>query len=139
MRQNDESNTHERNESEGMMDDAEDLECAPGSSSDIPIATPVKPSRVEILIDAPDGRAETRVHTPVRKKPTKRRNTGVHFEEPALKVKIVDDGDDDGMAEKFDVATPTGAYYFGPHGDKMPVTPERELPTTRSQTSLSVR
>ena len=94
-RQNDESNTHERNVNEDMMDDAEDLECAPGSSSDIRIATPVKLSRPEILIDAPDGRAETRVHTPVRKKPTKRRNTGVHFEEPDLKVKIVDDREDD--------------------------------------------
>ena len=38
------------------------------------------------------------------------------------------DVDDDDMAEKFEMATPTGANYFGPHGDKMPVTPERELP-----------
>ena len=53
----------------------------------------------------------------------------MHFEEPDLKVKIVDDGDDDGMAEKFDMATPKGATDFGPHGDKMPVTPQRELPT----------
>ena len=56
------------------------------------------------------------MHTPVRKKPTKRRNTGVHFEEPDLKVKIVDNEEDDGMAEKFDLATPTGANEFGPHG-----------------------
>ena len=97
--QNDESNTHERNENENNMGDAEDLECAPGSSSDIRIATPVKPSRPEILIDAPDGRSETRVHTPVRKKPVKRRNTGVHFEERDLKVKIVDDEEYDGMAD----------------------------------------
>ena len=69
------------------------------------------------------------MHTHVRKKPTKRRNTGVHFKEPDLKVKIVDDGEDDGMAEKFDMSTPTGTHEFGPHGDKMPVTPERELPT----------
>ena len=33
---------NERSENENMMDDAEDLECAPGSSSDIRIATPVK-------------------------------------------------------------------------------------------------
>ena len=50
----------------------------------------------------------------------------MHLEEPDLKVKIVDDGDDDGMAEKFVMATPTGADEFGRHGDKMPVTPERE-------------
>ena len=34
----------------------------------------------------------------------------MHFEKPDLKVKIVDDGEDDGMAEKFDVATPTGTH-----------------------------
>ena len=88
----------------------------PGSSSDI-------------LIDAPDGRAQTRVHTAVRKTPTKRHNTGVYFEKPDLKVEIVDDGDDDGMAEKFDMSMLTGANEFGRYGDKMPVTPEREKPT----------
>ena len=108
LRHHVQSNTHEGKVNEDKMDDAEDLECAPGSSSDIRIATSVKPSRPEILTDAPDGRAETRVHTPVRKKPTKRRNTGLHFEETDLKVKIVDDGEDDGMAEKFDMATLTG-------------------------------
>ena len=82
----------------------------------------------------PSDVREARVHLPVRKKPTKRRNTGVHFEEPDLKVKVVDDGNDDGMAEKFDMATPTGVNGVGPHGDKMPVTQERELPGTRSQT-----
>ena len=123
-----ESHTHEGNMNADKMDDAEDLECAPGSSSDIRIAIPVKLSRPEIRIDAPDGRAETTVHTPLRKKPTKRRNTCVHFEEPDLKVKIVDNEQDDSMAEKFDLATPTGAHKFGPHGDKMPMTPERETP-----------
>ena len=49
-RQLGESDTHERNKNEDMMDDAEDLECAPGSSGDVRIATIVKPSR-------PDGRA----------------------------------------------------------------------------------
>ena len=53
----------------------------------------------------------------------------MHFKEPELKVKIVDGRDDDGMAEKFGMATPTGANEFGPHGDKMPVTPENETPT----------
>ena len=63
-RQNEESKIYETNENVDKMDDAEDLECALGSSSDIRIATPAKPSRPEILIGAPDGRAETRVHTP---------------------------------------------------------------------------
>ena len=52
----------------------------------------------------------------------------MHFEEPDLKVKIVDDGDDDGMAEKLYMSTQAGANEFGSHGDKMPLTPERELP-----------
>ena len=75
----DEPNAHKGNVHEDMMDDSVDLECAPGSSSDILIATPAKPSRPDNLVDAPDRRVETRVHTPVQKKPTKRRNTGVHL------------------------------------------------------------
>ena len=62
-RHNVDSNTREGNVNEDKMDDAEDLECASGSSSDICIATPATLSRPEIIIDAPDGRAETRVHT----------------------------------------------------------------------------
>ena len=44
-RHNVESDAHEGNVKEYKMDDAEDLECAPGSSSDMCIAAPVKPSR----------------------------------------------------------------------------------------------
>ena len=41
------------------MDDAEDLVCALGLSSDICTATPGKPLELDILIDAPDGKADT--------------------------------------------------------------------------------
>ena len=56
-RQIDESNAHKGSVDKDMMDDSVDLECAPGSSSDIRIATPVKPSGPDIIIYAPDGRA----------------------------------------------------------------------------------
>ena len=60
---------------DNKMDDAEDLECAQGSSSDLRIASPVRPQRPDILTDAPNGKAETRIQTPVRQKTTKRSDT----------------------------------------------------------------
>ena len=73
------------------MDDAEDLKCAPGSSSDIRVANPARSSAPENLVDATVGQAETRVRIAIRKKGVTRVNTGVRAEEPDLKVTIIGD------------------------------------------------
>ena len=65
---------------------------------------------LEPLIDAPENRNGSRVNTPVRKKAVKRRNIGIHGEEPETKV-IICDADDAEVAMEagpviFDTATP---------------------------------
>ena len=71
------------------MDDVEDLEGAPGSSKDIRHASPAKPRPpAEELVSGPSTSTETRVSTPTRRKPTKRKNTDAHLGEPDAKVVI---------------------------------------------------
>ena len=101
--------------------------CDLGSSSEILIAFPIRTAKPEITIDDPDGEAVTRVQTPVRKKASKISYTGVHSEEPDLKVEIADGDDDVVVGDQFDLSAPTGARTFGPHGDRMPVAPERRV------------
>ena len=94
------------------MNTGEDLECAPGSSKDIRVEAFDDAPPQDDLQDAPGGKSDRRVRTPIRKKAIKRANTGVHDEEPALKNVIIDDGKDDvaiAEPEHFVISSPVGS------------------------------
>lgn len=89
------------------MDDVEDLEGAPGSSKNIRHASPAKPKvPTEDLVNGPSTSAETRVATPTRRKPVKRKNTDPQLAEPNAKVVI---SEHEVGPQQFDKATPTAA------------------------------